>query len=47
LSLSIVALAAFPAVLLGGLESIPGAVIGGLIVGLAQGLVGCPTTTSS
>ena len=42
LSLSLVALAAFPAVLLGGLESIPGAVIGGLIVGLAQGLVGLP-----
>lgn len=42
LSLSFVALAAFPAVLLGGLESIPGAVIGGLIVGLAQGLVGLP-----
>jgi branched-chain amino acid transport system permease protein len=42
LSLSIVVLAAFPAVLLGGLESIPGAVIGGLTVGLAQGLVGLP-----
>lgn len=42
LSLSIVVLAAFPAVLLGGLESIPGAVIGGLAVGLAQGLVGLP-----
>jgi branched-chain amino acid transport system permease protein len=43
LSLSIVVLAAFPAVLLGGLESIPGAVVGGLIVGLAQGLVALPT----
>jgi branched-chain amino acid transport system permease protein len=42
LSLSIVVLAAFPAVLLGGLESIPGAVVGGLIVGLAQGLVALP-----
>ncbi len=42
LSLSIVVLAAFPAVLLGGLESIPGAVIGGLLIGLAQGLVGLP-----
>lgn len=42
LSLSIVVLAAFPAVLLGGLESIPGAVIGGLIIGLAQGLVALP-----
>jgi branched-chain amino acid transport system permease protein len=42
LSLSIVVLAAFPAVLLGGLESIPGAVAGGLIIGLSQGLVGLP-----
>lgn len=44
LSLSIVVLAAFPAVLLGGLESIPGAVVGGLIVGLAQGLVALPNS---
>lgn len=42
LSLSIVVLAAFPAVLLGGLESIPGAVVGGLIIGLAEGLVALP-----
>jgi branched-chain amino acid transport system permease protein len=42
LSLSFVVLAAFPAVLLGGLESSPGAVIGGLIIGLAQGLVAVP-----
>jgi branched-chain amino acid transport system permease protein len=35
----VVALAAFPAVLLGGLESIPGAIVGGLIIGLAQGIV--------
>lgn len=42
LSLSIVVLAAFPAVLLGGLESIPGAVLGSLLIGLAQGLVGLP-----
>ncbi|MCA9971705.1 MAG: branched-chain amino acid ABC transporter permease [Anaerolineales bacterium] len=42
LSLSFVVLAAFPAVLLGGLESIPGAVVGGLLIGLAQGLVGLP-----
>jgi len=41
-SLPIVVLSAFPAVLLGGLESIPGAIIGGLIVGLAQGLVALP-----
>ncbi len=39
MSLSVVALAAFPAVLLGGLESIPGALVGGLIIGLSQGLV--------
>lgn len=43
LSLSIVALIAFPAVLLGGLESIPGAVIGGLLIGLVQGLVALPS----
>ncbi len=42
LSLPLVALAAFPAVLLGGLESVPGAVIGGLIIGLAQGMVALP-----
>ncbi len=39
LSLSVVVLAAFPAVLLGGLESIPGALVGGLVIGLSQGLV--------
>jgi branched-chain amino acid transport system permease protein len=39
LSLSIVVLAAFPAVLLGGLESIPGTIVGGLVIGLSQGLV--------
>ncbi|HSR30343.1 MAG TPA: branched-chain amino acid ABC transporter permease, partial [Anaerolineae bacterium] len=39
LSLSVVVLAAFPAVLLGGLDSIPGALVGGLIIGLSQGLV--------
>lgn len=39
LSLSIVVLAAFPAVLLGGLESIPGTIVGGLIIGLSQGVV--------
>ena len=42
LSLAIVVLSAFPAVLLGGLESIPGAVIGGLLIGLAQGIVAVP-----
>jgi branched-chain amino acid transport system permease protein len=39
LSLSVVVLAAFPAVLLGGLESIPGTIVGGLLVGLSQGMV--------
>ncbi|NOX63836.1 MAG: branched-chain amino acid ABC transporter permease [Chloroflexi bacterium] len=39
LSLSVLVLAAFPAVLLGGLESIPGVIVGGLIIGLSSGLV--------
>ncbi len=39
ISLSVVVLAAFPAVLLGGLDSIPGTLVGGLIIGLAAGLV--------
>ena len=39
LSLSVVVLAAFPVVLLGGLESIPGTIGGGLLIGLSQGLV--------
>ena len=39
LSLAVVALVAFPAILLGGLESFPGAIVGGLLVGLAQALV--------
>jgi branched-chain amino acid transport system permease protein len=39
ISLSVVVLAAFPVVLLGGLESIPGTLVGGLIIGLSQGLV--------
>jgi len=39
LSLSIVVLTAFPVILLGGLDSIPGAIIGGLIIGLSVGLV--------
>ena len=39
MSLSVVVLAAFPVVLLGGLESIPGAIIGGLVIGLSQGVV--------
>lgn len=39
LNLSTVALAAFPAILLGGLESFLGAVVGGLLVGIAVALV--------
>ena len=39
LSLGIVALVAFPAILLGGLQSFSGAIVGGLLVGLAQALV--------
>ena len=39
LSLATAALVAFPAILLGGLESFPGAIVGGLLVGLAQALV--------
>jgi branched-chain amino acid transport system permease protein len=39
LSLSVVVLAAFPVVLLGGLDSIPGTIVGGLVIGLSQGLV--------
>lgn len=39
LSLSIVVLSAFPAVLLGGLDSIPGTIVGGLLIGLSAGLV--------
>lgn len=45
LSLSTVVLVAFPAVLLGGLESIPGAVVGGLVIGMSQGLVKVSTST--
>jgi branched-chain amino acid transport system permease protein len=39
LTLSTVALAAFPAILLGGLESFLGAIVGGLLVGLTVSLV--------
>ena len=39
INLFTVALVAFPAILLGGLESFPGAIIGGLMVGLVQALV--------
>ncbi len=39
LSISVVALVAFPAILLGGLDSFAGAIVGGLSVGLVQALV--------
>ena len=39
MSLSVVVLYAFPVVLLGGLDSIPGVIVGGLIIGLTQGIV--------
>jgi branched-chain amino acid transport system permease protein len=39
LTLSTVVLVAFPAILLGGLESLTGAMIGGIAVGLAQEMV--------
>ena len=39
-SLAGIGLKAFPAVLLGGLESVPGAIIGGLVVGVIESLVG-------
>ena len=38
--ISAVALSAFPAIVLGGLESIPGAVIGGIIIGLVENYSG-------
>ncbi|MFH1116496.1 MAG: branched-chain amino acid ABC transporter permease [Pseudomonadota bacterium] len=38
--LSLVAIKAFPAVILGGLESIPGAIIGGLAIGVLETIVG-------
>jgi branched-chain amino acid transport system permease protein len=38
--IALVGLQAFPAVLFGGLESIPGAIVGGLVVGLLQNLAG-------
>jgi branched-chain amino acid transport system permease protein len=38
--IALVGLQAFPAVLFGGLESIPGAIVGSLVVGLLQNLTG-------
>jgi branched-chain amino acid transport system permease protein len=39
LSLPVVMLSAFPVVLLGGLESIPGVLIGALIIGISEGFI--------
>lgn len=39
MSLSVVVLSAFPVVLLGGLDSIPGTIVGGLVIGLTTGIV--------
>ncbi len=38
--LAFIAIAAFPAVILGGLESIPGAIIGGIAIGIIENLAG-------
>jgi branched-chain amino acid transport system permease protein len=38
MSLSLVVLSAFPVVLLGGLDSIPGTLVGGLIIGVSMGI---------
>ncbi|MCD4715941.1 MAG: branched-chain amino acid ABC transporter permease [Desulfobacterales bacterium] len=40
LGLTFVAISAFPAIILGGLESIPGAIIGGLAIGIIENLAG-------
>lgn len=40
LGLSSVAISAFPAIILGGLESIPGAIVGGLAIGIIENLAG-------
>jgi branched-chain amino acid transport system permease protein len=40
LTLAIVGLVVFPAVILGGLESLTGAILGGIIIGLVQNLTG-------
>jgi mannose/cellobiose epimerase-like protein (N-acyl-D-glucosamine 2-epimerase family) len=38
--IAFVAISAFPAVILGGLESIPGAIIGGLTIGILENMAG-------
>jgi branched-chain amino acid transport system permease protein len=40
IGLALVAIKAFPAVILGGMESIPGAIIGGIAIGILETLVG-------
>jgi branched-chain amino acid transport system permease protein len=45
LNLATVALVAFPAILLGGLESFAGAIIGGILVGLSQSMVQASTVS--
>ncbi len=35
-SISLVALKAFPVVILGGLTSVPGAIVGGLLIGVGE-----------
>jgi branched-chain amino acid transport system permease protein len=40
IGLALVAIKAFPAVVLGGMESIPGAIIGGITIGILEALVG-------
>ena len=40
IGLAVVAFSAFPAVMLGGLNSIPGALVGGLVVGVCESLAG-------
>lgn len=40
IGLTFTAISAFPAIILGGLESIPGAIIGGLVIGVIENLAG-------
>jgi branched-chain amino acid transport system permease protein len=40
IGLTFTAISAFPAIILGGLESVPGAIIGGLAIGIIENLVG-------
>ena len=45
-NLWIVALAALPVIILGGLDSLGGAVVGGLIIGVTEQLVATATTAT-